>query len=111
MCQLKRASSYSTTKTIEMVSVQPLSPQDCTTLFHRQRASFTTEEFCAWDETGDNCTGDLGGPLMALRDGKYLLIGLNSYVNSDHSIRAEGLPGVYTRVGSHLKWIEKVLKH
>lgn len=69
-------------KKVEMVSVSPLSPQDCSILFHRQQAEFSNEEFCAWDENGDDCAGDLGGPLLAEVDKHFFVIGLNSYVYS-----------------------------
>lgn len=80
----KRSSSKSITKLPinRYVSVSPLSPQDCTIMFHRKHAIFTLEEFCAWDETGDTCTGDLGGPLVGKLNGRYQVIGLNSYVNT-----------------------------
>lgn len=45
---------------VSTVTTSPLSPQDCEIMFKRKRATITTEEFCAWDETGDSCTGDLG---------------------------------------------------
>lgn len=79
-------------------------------MFHRKKAIFTLEEFCAWDEYGDTCTGDVGGPLMGSVNGKWHLIGLNSYANAKVPFKADDYPGVYTRVGSHLKWIESVLE-
>lgn len=76
-------------KIIKTVAVTPMSPQDCTILFHRQLAEFTTQEFCAWDETGDTCAGDLGGPLLANVGEKSYLIGLNSYVNAEVNVLIE----------------------
>uniref|UniRef100_A0A1B0D6S0 Uncharacterized protein n=1 Tax=Phlebotomus papatasi TaxID=29031 RepID=A0A1B0D6S0_PHLPP len=92
------------------VPVSPLTPQDCSTLFHRKTAEFSVkEEFCAWDERGDSCYGDLGGPLIGLYDGRYQVIGLSSYARSRKPIKDDGLPGIYTRVGAHRDWIDKII--
>lgn len=45
---------------VSTVTTSPLPPQDCEIMFKRKRATITAEEFCAWDEIGDSCTGDLG---------------------------------------------------
>lgn len=89
----------------------PVSPQDCSTLFHRKGADFNArEEFCSWDERKDTCTGDLGGPLIGKHKGRFHVIGLSSFATSRTLIRDDTLPGIYTRVGNHLNWINKVLK-
>lgn len=95
---------------VESMSVLPVSPQDCSTLFHRKGANFSSrEEFCSWDERVDTCTGDLGAPLIGLENGQYQVVGLASYATSKRPIRDPALPGIYTRVGKHTKWIKKVL--
>ncbi|XP_062540894.1 CLIP domain-containing serine protease B4-like [Armigeres subalbatus] len=94
----------------KMISVTYLGQKDCQILFRRHQAELGSKEFCVWDETGDNCTGDLGGPLMSKLNGRYHVVGLNSYAMSKSKIDSEGLPGVYVRVGSFLKWIQAVLK-
>ncbi|XP_001651440.2 serine protease easter [Aedes aegypti] len=94
----------------KLISVTYLSQKDCQILFRRHQAELGAKEFCVWDETGDNCTGDLGGPLMAKINGRHHVVGLNSYALSKSKIDSEGLPGVYVRVGSFLKWIQAVLK-
>lgn len=67
---------------VSIVPVSPLSPQDCSIMFERKNANFSHRfELCAWDEIGDTCTGDLGGPLVGKVNGHYQVIGLNSYVN------------------------------
>lgn len=68
------------------VPVTPLSSQDCTIMFQRKRAHYTLDEFCAWDEAGDTCTGDLGGPLVAETNGRSVLIGLSSYISTKASL-------------------------
>lgn len=110
VCKKERSNlgrSYSQSK---LVSVTTLTLPDCQILFRRHKADVGSKEFCAWDETGDNCTGDLGGPLMVRLDGRYHLVGLNSYALSKAKIDSEGLPGVYVRVGAFQKWIQAVLK-
>lgn len=44
----------------KFISASPLSPNDCNILLKRKKAQFTLDEFCAWDEPGDTCIGDLG---------------------------------------------------
>lgn len=58
ICKRPIPSSKSTS--VNTVLTYPLSTQDCEIMFKRKRATLTPEEFCAWDETGDSCTGDLG---------------------------------------------------
>lgn len=67
---------------VKSISVIPLSDQDCRIMFKRKHVTVTAEEFCAWDETGDTCTGDLGGPLVGRANDKYQVVGLNSYLNA-----------------------------
>lgn len=97
---------------VSAVAVQLVQPQDCSIMFRRKEATFTHTEFCAWDELGDTCTGDLGGPLIALWNGHHYVVGLNSYINvrDDSEYVPSDYPGVYTRVGSYLEWIEAVLR-
>lgn len=93
----------STNTIVSTVTTSPLSSVDCEIMFKRKRATITAEEFCAWDETGDSCLGDLGiqnktkncrikkfetekfvkgGPLIAMDNGRYSVIGMNSHINS-----------------------------
>jgi secreted trypsin-like serine protease len=51
----------------------------------------------------DSCLGDSGGPLLIQRqDGKWTNIGVVSW---GISCGEPGIPGVYTKVTSYLKWI------
>lgn len=93
------------------MSVLPVSPQDCSTLFHRKGANFSArEEFCSWDERVDTCTGDLGAPLIGMHNDRNHVIGLASYATANRPIQDAALPGIYTRVGRHLQWISKVME-
>lgn len=50
------------------------------------------------------CSGDSGGPLFTREDdGKWTLIGINSYGTEDPSVFSD--ISVYTRVQNHLYWI------
>lgn len=94
----------------KLVGVNPLSPHDCLTLYRRHGATISLEEFCGWDETGDTCTGDLGGPLIGKVSGRFHVIGLHSYVKTKEAVETNLFPGIYARVGSHLNWINTVLE-
>jgi spatzle-processing enzyme len=66
-------------------------------------------QLCAGGEAGkDSCGGDSGGPLMSThlvgRKQISYLIGLVSY--GARKCGSRGLPGVYTRVGEYMTWIE-----
>ena len=67
------------------------------------------KQMCAGGVEGkDSCTGDSGGPLMAVDSSpgetlRYFVTGIVSYGPRDCGTR--GWPGVYTRVGSYAKWI------
>ncbi|XP_058811507.1 CLIP domain-containing serine protease B4-like [Topomyia yanbarensis] len=110
VCRKEKSEFGRTNTTGKLVAVTSLTQKDCQILFRRHQAEMGPKEFCAWDETGDNCTGDLGGPLMVKLSGRYHVVGLNSYALAKSKIDSEGLPGVYVRVGSFLKWIQAVLK-
>ncbi|XP_055525708.1 CLIP domain-containing serine protease B4-like [Wyeomyia smithii] len=110
VCKKERSELNRANTTSKLVAVTSLAQTDCHILFQRHKAELGTKEFCAWDETGDNCTGDLGGPLMTKLSGRYHVVGLNSYALAKSKIDSEGLPGVYVRVGSFLRWIHAVLK-
>lgn len=45
--------------------------------------AISTQEFCVWDESGDDCTGDIGNPLFTIHNGRLFVVGLRSYVESD----------------------------
>lgn len=87
----------------------PLSNRDCHIYFKRNGGIISPDEFCAWDEKGDSCTGDLGGPLIAKVGGRFYVVGLHSYALTAAALHDKTAPGVYTKVGSHMKWIQAVL--
>ena len=63
---------------------------------------------CAGGDGHTACNGDSGGPLVCrLEDGYWYQMGLVSFgpAPCDASI-----PGVYTRVAAHVKWISDTIK-
>lgn len=61
--------------------------------------------FCAGGQRAggtDSCSGDSGGPLLAVRDNVYVLAGIISF--GDGCARPD-VPGAYTRVATYTDWI------
>uniref|UniRef100_A0A336N033 CSON009640 protein n=2 Tax=Culicoides sonorensis TaxID=179676 RepID=A0A336N033_CULSO len=96
---------------IIVAQVTPVAPHDCTIMFQRQHATVTPSEFCAWDENGDTCTGDLGGPVIGKHNGRFYVTGLKSYALTSMNLNEDAMPGVYTKVGSHIKWIRELMNN
>lgn len=71
---------------VTTIVVQPLAPNDCRILLSRKGGQLANDEMCAWDDPGDTCTRDLGGPLSVQINGRHHVVGLNSFVNFDVSI-------------------------
>lgn len=67
------------------------------------------DQICAgdYDNHKDTCMGDSGGPLQIVdpKSGIYYVVGVTSFGKQCGSDAA----GVYTRVSSHVSWIESVL--
>jgi len=64
-------------------------------------------QLCARGQSGtDSCSGDSGGPLMAVLRGRWYLAGVVSFGTQRCD---SSLPGVYTRVSSFWQWIEGVI--
>lgn len=64
--------------------------------------------FCAGDLRGgkDACKGDSGGPAIAKIKGKATLVGITSW---GLGCGLPNKPGVYTKVGKFVDWIQNVL--
>ena len=66
---------------------------------------FQGTKVCAASRDGqprDACEGDSGGPLTALTDGSYQLVGV---VSGGLGCGSPEFPGVYTRVSAYIDWI------
>jgi len=64
-------------------------------------------QLCAYRLNRDSCTGDSGGPLVKKEDGRFTVIGLVSYGDD---CGKQNHAGIYTRVTSFMKWINKVVE-
>lgn len=92
-----------------VVPVVPL--QQCRDLFNRVSRRIIAQQICAGGLAGrDSCRGDSGGSLMGLtQDARnWIAVGVVSYGPSPCG--TAGWPGVYTRVGAYVDWIQSKLK-
>ena len=65
----------------------PLTTFDCRKFFSRKRITISPYEFCVWDETGDDCAGDLATALFTIHNGRLFVVGLRSYAETDEEVR------------------------
>ena len=65
-------------------------------------SAITTAMFCAGETSGgeDSCQGDSGGPIVT--ESSRVMQGIVSWGNG---CALAGFPGVYTRVGNFVSWI------
>lgn len=70
----------------------------------------TPEQFCVWDESGDDCVGDIATPVFTINNGRFIVVGLNSYIDSEEDFDSTDYPGIYVKIGSHLDWIHSIMK-
>ncbi|XP_049297556.1 phenoloxidase-activating enzyme-like [Anopheles funestus] len=93
--------------------LQPLdliSVDSCNELMRPYGARLPVKSFCARESSNDNCTGTLGGPAIANVRGKYHVLGLRSYVQTETNVDGLDIPSIYVRVGGLRKWISAVIK-
>jgi len=85
--------------------------------------SNSTENFCVLNVLGDDeggaCYGDSGGPLAAMIDNQYVVVGITSTgqasipIDCDCNCRDENydyLPAVFQKTQTIMEWIKKTLK-
>ncbi|XP_047120532.1 serine protease easter-like [Schistocerca piceifrons] len=88
------------------VGVPVVDEQTCQQRYSRWNRRIVPSQMCAGGREGkDSCSGDSGGPLMAVegRPPRAVLVGVVSF--GPRECGMEGYPGVYTRVTSFLTWI------
>lgn len=72
-------------------------------------------QLCAGGERGrDSCRGDSGGPLMGIDRsggpvGNWIVAGIVSFGPSPCGM--QGWPGVYTKVGDYVDWIQNKMRN
>ncbi|XP_030080141.1 serine protease snake-like [Drosophila hydei] len=91
------------------VDLQHISDDLCQDYYTRELLAegLAASQLCAGDTKGkgDTCQGDSGGPLLMRSDLTWYVVGVTSL---GHGC-ATGPPSIYTRVSSHLDWIESVV--
>ncbi|XP_035215977.1 trypsin-1-like [Stegodyphus dumicola] len=91
---------------LQKVKVPVLSNGVCLKMFGEAGHSYPLEEnqLCAGYREGgkDSCQGDSGGPLFVTQNNQFTVIGI---VSAGIQCGSPLLPGIYTRVLSHLEWI------
>lgn len=76
-----------------------------------QISGFALDEnliICAGGQQGI-CSGDSGGPLFTHKEGRAYQMGITSFALADCGWLT-GAPAAFTRVSTHIKWIEQVTK-
>ena len=92
------------------VTVDGVSISTCNKVYALEQIKLSqTGQICAGGKKDqDSCQGDSGGPLMAFDPlYGYYLVGIVSFGPSPCAL--EGWPGVYTKVGNFIDWIESKL--
>ncbi|XP_026214606.1 tryptase-2-like [Anabas testudineus] len=70
----------------------------------------SSDLLCAGGNKGDACEGDYGGPLVCLKAGAYMQVGIMSY-GSPEDCGAPGRLGVYTQVSKYEHFINGYIRH
>lgn len=103
--------SYSEVKL--KVEISGISLEKCKRIYTKRHLN--NNQMCAGGISGlDTCQGDSGGPLVGLdldlnkNQIYYYLAGIVSY--GPLRCGREGSPGIYTRVSSHIGWIESKMR-
>lgn len=93
------------------VGVDGVTISECNRIYSRHNVVLTNKQLCAGGVSGqDSCRGDSGGPLMVFdksnpRAPFWFLSGVVSFGPSPCGLA--GWPGVYTRIGAYMDWINQ----
>ncbi|XP_017849680.1 serine protease easter [Drosophila busckii] len=94
-------------------AVDGVTLDECQSVYTRQSIVLENTQMCAGGQEGvDSCRGDSGGPLIGLDTNKvntyYFLAGVVSFGPTPCGLN--GWPGVYSRVGAFVDWIQATLE-
>lgn len=95
-------------------SVDGVDLNECQNVYKAQGINLENSQMCAGGKKGiDSCRGDSGGPLISLDTTNkvrfyYFLAGVVSFGPSPCGLA--GWPGVYTKVGDYVDWIQNTIK-
>uniref|UniRef100_A0A182Q1Z6 limulus clotting factor C n=1 Tax=Anopheles farauti TaxID=69004 RepID=A0A182Q1Z6_9DIPT len=88
------------------VQLDIVSMEQCAPIYNDSRLELKQSHLCAGGQDGkDTCMGDMGGPLMQERFGKWYLVGIVSFGRAECG--QDGFPGVYTNVVEYLDWVKE----
>ncbi|KAK2625436.1 hypothetical protein QTJ16_004748 [Diplocarpon rosae] len=86
---------------LRFADISVVARDTCSTKYEKQ-GTITENMFCAADPGKDSCQGDSGGPIVVKNTG--VLAGLVSWGNG---CAREEFPGVYSRIGNYVSWINE----
>lgn len=79
--------------------------QECLSQYSTKNRTIYESQLCV---EGNNCFGDLGGPLLLLgKDFKWHVVGIMSF---QMTCDVEEEPMIFTRVSSYIDWIENTVR-
>ncbi|XP_052862839.1 serine protease 48-like [Anopheles cruzii] len=110
VCHKHREVGKGSHSSSKLLPAKHIGASDCNQYFAPHRTTIETKGFCAWEQTTDNCTGAIGGPVLAIIRDRYHVMGLSSYVHTQVDVNGTDLPSIYVRVGAFRKWISAVLR-
>eukprot|EP00105_Crassostrea_gigas_P033614 XP_011457056.1 PREDICTED: plasminogen isoform X1 [Crassostrea gigas] len=93
------------TKLNELV-IKVIDQQSCARQW--QPTAILNTHICVGDGETGACSGDSGGPLSCMKNGKWTLAGVTSFGVA--GCETGGSPDVYTRVSMYRPWIEYVIR-
>nr|AAN02510.1 serine protease [Dermatophagoides pteronyssinus] len=96
--------SYSLPPELRRVDIGGASRKECNELYSKVNAEVTDNMICGGDVANggkDSCQGDSGGPLVDVKNNQVV-----GNVSWGYGCERKGYPGVYTRVGNFIDWIE-----
>lgn len=96
------------------VSLDFVDNTDCAARYEpskRIRAGIVDSQICAGALSGgrDTCQGDSGGPIQVLTPANQCTFHIVGVTSFGRACAARNSVGVYTRVSSHLDWLESVV--
>ncbi|OTF72813.1 Group 3 mite allergen-like protein (serine protease) [Euroglyphus maynei] len=96
--------SYSLPSDMYRVDIDIVAREQCNKLYEDAGATITDNMICGGnvaDGGVDSCQGDSGGPVVDVASNQ--IVGIVSW---GYGCARKGYPGVYTRVGSFIDWID-----
>lgn len=110
--RVSKTNNMLTSKTLLKASVELVERNACNKLFSdaKMTPKVSKDQFCAGGNGfQDSCQGDSGGPLV-VEPSNSNTPELAGIVSWGYGCAIKGLPGVYTDVNYHRKWIESNIK-